>query len=77
MDRARPAYNAASMSTAAEHDRRPLIALSVGDVAGIGPEIVGATEYGGGTVSAMISGHEVAQHILKGWLHQAKGTQHV
>ena len=42
MNRAGPTYNAASMSTAARHDTRPLIALTVGDVAGIGPEIVRA-----------------------------------
>jgi prolycopene isomerase len=34
------------------------------------------SDYGGGTVGAMASGHEVAQNILKGWLHQARGTQH-
>ena len=30
----------------------------------------------GGTVSAMISGHEVAKKILRGWVHQAREGTH-
>lgn len=35
------------------------------------------SEYGGGTVCALVSGHEIAQKILKGESRHILGTQHV